>query len=146
MCERVVLKLILFLGILAICNNGFACSCVPSEIADEFKDTDSVFVGSVQKVVHRENITSIFVGPGTIELTFKVIRAIKGVSVGELVVVRTSDQGSACGIANWLKQKPGDTWIVWANKGPAMLTANHCSRTKPNADAAQDLSFFDSLR
>src|SRR5262245_48913766 len=92
---------------LSLSTGAYACSCVGGiTITKEYKDTEAVFIGTVQNVQHNENRfksgNDILVGPGTIDVYFKVTRALKGVKLGEIVAVRTPDQGPACGIENWM--------------------------------------------
>ena len=103
---------------------------------------------------------------GTIDVTFKVTRALKGgMKVNELVIVRTVDQGPACGIEEWEIVKAGTSWVIYAGqvKGPRLkgdtflgepipfgvetiLVTTRCSRTAPTASAGADLEYFDSLK
>ena len=154
---RIVRKVIfsslaaLFLG--ALTNTAFACSCVgmPQEV--QFRMTPTVFVGEISAVKHNVNQSStaqgLLIGPGTIEVTFKIKRAIKGEGkVDDSIVIRTSDQESACGIVAWARESPGSVWIVYADRSSGVLTSGLCSPTK-RADspaAAEDFKYFDALK
>ena len=175
--------LIAFL-VLVVCatvsaESAFACSCVVTplgtllekQIADEYAGTFAVFVGEVASVRHnvnriRERDGQELIGLGTIDVTFKVTRALKGgMKVNELVTVRTVDQGPACGIKEWETVKAGTSWVIYAEqvKGPrpkgdtflgeliplgveTILVTTHCSRTAPTASAGVDLKYFDFLK
>lgn len=160
-------------------KSAFACSCVEpplgtpleKEIADEYARTFAVFVGEVTSVKH--NINRFrgtdgreLISLGTIDVTFKVTRALKGgMKVNELVMVRTVDQGSACGLEEWETARTGTSWVIYAGqvKGPrpkgdsflgelipvgaeTILVTTHCTRTAPTSLAAADLKYFDSLK
>ena len=145
-----------FLGALilgALPNTSFACSCLGLPQEDHFRTTPTVFVGEISAVRHNVNQSSsaqgMLIGPGTIEVTFKIKRAIKGEGkVDDSVVVRTSDQDSACGIVAWVRESPGSVWIVYADRSSGVLTSGLCSPTKraDSPDAAEDFKYFDALK
>ena len=119
---------------------------------------------NVNRIRERDGLELI--GLGTIDVTFKITRALKGgMKVNELVMVRTVDQGSACGLDEWANEKAKTSWVVYAGqvKGPrpkgdtflgelipegaeTILVTTHCSRTAPTASAAADIKYFDSLK
>ena len=160
--KKIILGLVLVMVISAFSEQAYACSCVGGwSLEQHFKDADAVFVGEVSEVKHtidRELINGReTIGMGTIDITFKVIRIWKGnLKVNDLVTVRTVDQSTACGIANWSAEKPGNLWLIWADTSDSflgqvysasktMLVTGTCDKTsKTNADA--DLNYLDLLK
>ena len=153
---------------IAIAFTGFsgsvyACTCAGGlSLEQHFKGADAVFVGEVTEVKHNVNRIQIdgkeYIGLGTIEVTFKVTRVAKGgMKVNDSVTVRTPDQGPACGIEGWSQEKPGVSWVVYADTGDSflglvtsipkdMFVTSHCDRTSRTANADADLKYFDSLK
>ena len=177
--KKILFGWFVFVCVLLFAESAFACSCVgpprgtplEKEIADNYARTLAVFVGEVVSVKHnvnhiRERDGLELIGLGTIDVTFKVTRALKGgMKVNDLLVVRTVDQGSSCGFDEWAYEKPGTAWVIYADqaKGPrpkgdtflgelipegaeTILVTIHCSRTAPVTSAAADLKYFDSLK
>jgi hypothetical protein len=132
------------LCVTAFSTPAYACTCVGLPIESYFPIADTIFVGEVVTTKHNENRFS----PGTIEVTFKVTRAVKGtIRVGDTLTVQTSDQGSACGIVEFRTQTQGTSWIVYADRfSGSVLHTGRCSRTKRAASAAatEDIRYFDS--
>jgi hypothetical protein len=133
---------------------GFACTCLGGiSPALEFKNADAVFVGSVERVVYTpkridQGQTTIF-GRGTFSVTFKITRALKGVKLGELVLVKTPDLGSACGIDEWGRERTGTEWVVYADRSKEpgkVFFSTFCDRTALLKNAAEDIKYFDSLK
>jgi hypothetical protein len=142
----VILAGVLTLG--ALPDSASACSGIAIPRETEFQFRAAVFIGEITAVTHNANRIGNIVGPGTIEVTFKVTRVVKGeMKVNDSIVVRTSDQESACGIASWARESPSSRWIVYADRSGGALQAGILSRTKraDSAGAAEDLKFFDAL-
>jgi hypothetical protein len=148
--------IVIFLGVLflgALPNTSFACSYfgIPRDV--EFNTRAAVFIGQITAVRHIVNQTAtaqgLVIGPGSIEVTFKVTRALKGeAKVNDSIVVRTSDQDSACGIETWAGETPGTLWIVYADRRGSILETGIYSRTKrtDSVGTAEELKYFDSLK
>ncbi len=165
--KKILFGWFVFVCVLFFAQSAFACSCagpplgtsLEKRILDEYTGTFAVFVGEVKEAKHDT-------GQGTIDVTFKVTRVLKGgMKVNDFVTVRTTDYGPACGIEEWQTTKVGVSWVIYArqSKGPrpkgnvflgeliplgaeTILVTTHCSRTKPAASAADDLKYFDSLK
>ena len=54
----------------------------------------------------------------------------------------TAGSGPACGYGF----KPGERYLVYANRKGTELVTGICSRTRPLADATEDLEFFQSFQ
>jgi hypothetical protein len=149
--------------IIAVCASltffgslAYACSCVQATPGEAVKNSDAVFVGLLQNSRHSPNPVRGVLGGGTIDATFKVIRAIKGVRNDQVVVVKTPDLGPFCGIEEWLKEKPGAEWVIYAGlpkdasinttvPGTTYVTSR-CDRSAQTRAAEEDLKYFDSLK
>src|SRR5689334_20901475 len=102
-------SLLVALGLFILPRGAYACSFMKRPIEDHFRSSVAIFVGEITAVKHLANQVQtpqgLLVGPGTIEVTFKVTRVVKGdLKVGDSTVVSTSDQESACGITEWARQ------------------------------------------
>jgi len=144
--------IVILLGALALCalpESANACSYISISRSAEFQARAAVFIGEVTAVKHNINQIGGVRGPGTIEVTFKVTRVVKGeIKVNDSIVVRTSDQESACGITVWAQESPGSKWFVYADRRESTWEAGIYSRTKrgDSEGAADDLKYFDSLK
>jgi hypothetical protein len=104
-----------------------ACSCVqPGSVAEEFAESDAVFIGSV---VARRPVLLAGLGPGT-AVTFEVEESWKGVT-GQTVEVKTDSIYGTCGV--WVSD--GDRLIVFADDGSGEdLFMNACSLTSSDSE------------
>lgn len=127
------MKKLIFVCALGIFSaaEALACSCMPpGPPKEELKEADAVFVG---KVVRLETEGDEFTGQ--LKATIRASKVWKG-PVRRYVVVRTARQGSMCGYGFQTSQK----YVVYTYKSEdGRLTTNICSRTKPLAQAAEDL-------
>ncbi|MDP2651301.1 MAG: hypothetical protein Q8O98_01785 [bacterium] len=148
--------------------NAAACSCgrtapygasLGETIAAEYGAHDAIFVGEIVSVEHR-----IKRGFGLVEVTFRVARPIKNIREEDLVKVYTDDQGSACGLEEWLKGRKGEQWLIYSHivvpdqiRGSYLKNflpktrehiymASSCSRTAPVEIAAADIRYYNSLK
>jgi hypothetical protein len=86
---RLFLPLAMVAGVLVVGSPAHACSCVPTDLESWLPEADGAFVGRwVDRAV---------VGNGFAAVTFEVERVVKG-SFGPKAIVRTNEQGSACGL------------------------------------------------
>jgi len=148
---RLVPVLLVMLGPILFPRGADACSFVRLPIENHLQSSSAVFVGEVTAVKHNVNQTQtpqgLLVGPGTIELTFKISRVVKGnLKVGDSIVVSTSDQSSACGITEWARQPVGASWVVYAYHNGSMFQTGISQPTKTTPSADEDLKYFDSLK
>ena len=119
-----------------------ACSCGSSgPPCQSFFRVDAVFVGVVR------TITEVEAPPDPMPfrrrlVTFTVERALRGLE-GASVGVTTGMGGGDCGY----EFKAGERYLVYAYKAQdGQLHTGICSRTRPIAEAADDLRFIDGLR
>lgn len=127
------------LAILALlgARTGFGCSCAgPNPVCSAYWNTDTIFLGHVVGIEHiydqppessdvnGKQITII--GPGQYLTHFDVTKVYRGENSQHAVVIRTADQGSACGFAF----EQGHDYLVYAYAGSnGELGTNHCTRT-----------------
>ena len=132
-----VVSFILFYG-----TPADACSCIETgPPCQNYFRVDSVFVGMVR------TITEVEAPPDPIPfrrrlVTFAVERAFRGAE-GASVGVTTGMGGGDCGY----EFKAGERYLVYAYKAKdGQLHTGICSRTRPIAEAADDLIFIEGLR
>lgn len=125
---------------LAAARDAEACSCMASgpPCQDFFKVT-AVFAGTVR------SITPIGVEPTwgrSVRVEFENAVGFRGVD-GEAQSVVTSVDGGSCGYTF----KPGERYVVYAHRSKPgePLRTSICSRTRPIAEAGEDLVFFKTL-
>jgi hypothetical protein len=86
---RLFLLLGLVAGVLVVGSPAHACSCAPTDLERWLPEADGAFVGRwADRAV---------VGNGFAAVTFEVERVVKG-SFGPKAIVRTNEQGAACGL------------------------------------------------
>lgn len=130
---------------LASASDVLACSCVsggpPCQSAFQ---VDAVFAGTVRSIVPLpEDGPPLRPGemriPRTLRVEFDTVVPFRGLQ-GSNVTVLTAGSGPACGYGF----KPGERYLVYANRKGTELVTGLCSRTRPLADAAEDLQFFQA--
>ena len=110
-----------------------ACSCVFPSVASARQDAAAVFEGRVLDVtdVRADGGSEI----GVREVKLAVVRTCKGLDKDEQVSLHTNAQVSLCGYAF----AEGTSYLVYADQDGAQLSVSACSRTRPVADAREDL-------
>jgi len=129
------MKKTLFLGAilvfsLLLTDMIYACSCVVKTPEQYFRDSSIVFAGEFQEA--RSGFDQ------TIEAVFKVSIFLKGgMKTGNFITVRTARHGPMCGISSWANERPGASWMIYADpiqehlRKDALLVTNKCSGTLP---------------
>jgi 5-hydroxyisourate hydrolase-like protein (transthyretin family) len=119
-----------------------ACSCALSgPPCQNYFQVDAVFIGTVR------TITEVEAPPDPMPfrrrlVTFTVERALRGLE-GTSAGVTTGMGGGDCGYAF----RAGERYLVYAYKAQdGQLHTGICSRTRPIAEAADDLRFIDGAR
>jgi hypothetical protein len=115
--------------------SALACKCMmpPPEAAREH--AAAVFEGQVTDIVDEPGANGSSMGKKLV--TLSLVRTWKGVEKEEVVKVRTSDSSASCGI----DFEKGKSFLVYASQGESGgLEAGACGRTRPMADAAEDLA------
>src|ERR1044071_2981527 len=134
-----------FLLVLLASGRAQACSCAgPGQPCQAFGSSAAVFVGTVTGVRTREAKAG---AKGEIYWTprlfkFTVVQAYSGVA-GTEVEVATGRGGGDCGYYF----RTGETYLVYAYGGGEgkPLATSICSRTRPVAEAGEDLEFLRGL-
>ncbi len=131
---------------LASARDVSACECAaggpPCQNAFQ---VDAVFAGTVRSIVPLpEDGPPLRPGemriPQTVRVEFDTVVPFRGLQVSNVTVL-TAGSGPACGYGF----KPGERYLVYANRKGTELVTGICSRTRPLADAAEDLQFFQTL-
>lgn len=131
---------------LSTSHDGFACSCASSgpPCQNTFQ-VDVVFAGTVRSIVPlpddgpplRPGEMRI---PQAVRVEFDAVVPLRGHQVSNVSVL-TAGSGPACGYGF----KSGERYLVYANRRGTELVTGICSRTRPMADAAEDLQFFQTF-
>jgi hypothetical protein len=109
-----------------------ACDCVSPPVDKAFEKAAAVFVGTVQQV-KREEQSAVNIVTLTVEQAWKGIAADQ-----KTVTVQTASSGKACGYE--FQEKV--SYLVYAYGEGKSLRTGECSRTKPLANAEEDLVFL----
>jgi hypothetical protein len=120
-----------------------ACSCMPSgPPCQAYFHTDAVFVGTVRSITVRKvplESIDMLVARRVVHLTIE--RVARGV-MGTDVDVTTGSGGGDCGY----DFKVGERYVVYAHRNKeGSLGTGICSRTRPIAEADEDLAYFSAL-
>jgi len=106
-----------------------ACSCVELSAQDAFDQHAAVFEGRVVEV-HRPDDPG-----GALRVVLDVVQHWKGVTT-ERVELSTPAASSLCGVSF----EPETSWLVYAEAADGALSTDICHRTRPMADASEDLA------
>jgi hypothetical protein len=127
---------------LAIGPDVFACSCImPGPPCQSAWNADAVFSGTVVSIQQIDNNSDGRPWESRL-VTFNVQRGFINGPVGTVDIV-TGMGGGDCGY----QFKPGVQYLVYASKSPTSgrLSASICSRTKPFAEATEDLRYLTTI-
>lgn len=119
------------LSALVSADVALACSCAPQPPPQEaMRHSAAVFTGTVLE------ITDSGTNPGsTRQVRIRVERVWKGAKCGEVTI--TTGLGDAdCGY----NFQPGQGYLIYAFKQKGQLGTNICTRTRPAAEAGEDLT------
>ena len=129
------MKKTLFFGVilmfsLLLTDTIYACSCRIQTPEQHFRNSSVVFVGEFREARSGFNQTT--------EAIFKVSGVLKGeIKAGNFLTVRTARHGPMCGISGWTNERPGASWVIYANpvqehlRKDTLLATNKCSGTLP---------------
>jgi len=123
--------------IVAAHRESFACSCGITTACQAAGYADAIFSGtvaSIDRAPASENAPQQFVVRINVEQGF--------VNAPGPVVTLTMDFSSSCTFSFTL----GEKYLVYAYSRSGTLTTSSCSRTRPLADAADDLRYLSSFR
>ena len=131
--------LLLFLGVFA--ESAYACTCVgPPMPCDAFGSADAVFVGTATSMLGSKQRDSKEVDWTPRSFKFTVEQSYSGID-GTEVEVFTGRGGGDCGYSF----KIGERYLVYAYRHENKLRTSICSRTRPFAQASEDLEFLGNL-
>ena len=129
--------------VMLFADKANACSCMAAgPQCQSYFAVDAVFVGTVRTILPLERTRES--GPPIVSrsVVFTVERAFRGVQ-GTMAEVGTRMGGGDCGFPF----KAGGRYLVYAYRttGRMLLTTGTCTRTRPIAEAADDLQFIEGL-
>lgn len=111
-----------------------ACSCMFPTVEAAREDASAVFEGRVLAIKALPGDAGA--SDGKTQVTFAVVRTWKGLDREEQVDIVTNSSGALCGYTF-----ASDTsYLVYTEGQAGALAVNACSRTRPIADAAEDLA------
>ncbi len=113
-----------------------ACRCMPPPAPDKaLEQATAVFAGTVQKVL-------LPAGQGVKTVTLNVEQAWKGLQHRKPVVtVTTCANGACCGYGF----QEGEGYLVYAHGEANAFTVSLCSRTRPLANADDDIAVLNKV-
>lgn len=133
-------SIVLFLFV-ALPDPAGACSCMPSgPPCQNYFQVDAVFVGKVETISTVEDASDSHFRRRLV--AFALERAFRGVQ-GNRVEVTTGMGGGDCGY----DFKVGERYLVYAyrQQGVRQFATGICSRTRPIAEAAEDVKYAEQL-
>lgn len=127
MMRRISLSMALVLAIVLGADAALACSCAPLPEPRQARDqADAVFTGTVLGITQEGNQRLV---------RLRVEESWKGAKCGE-VTITTGLGDSDCGYAF----QEGQAYLIYADKQRGKLSTNICTRTRPTAEAGEDLA------
>jgi hypothetical protein len=126
---------------LAAPRDAEACSCMPSgPPCQGFFEVQAVFIGTVRSMTLGPRAPTV---TENLRVEFEDAVALRGVDGPAQTVMTSVPDGASCGYPF----KEGGRYVVYAYRAKPgePLRTNVCLRTRPVADAADDLLFFTSL-
>ncbi|MFT3924723.1 MAG: hypothetical protein QM778_19465 [Myxococcales bacterium] len=111
-----------------------ACKCAPLSVTEGLSQADAVFEGRVVSIEDQADPNQ----PGITRkrVTLSIVRVWKDLEDVETVSVITNAESAACGF----HFEPKQSYLVYATRNEQDLSVHSCSRTRPMADAAEDLA------
>jgi hypothetical protein len=127
MVRKIALSMTLASAALLGADAALACSCAPLPGPPQARDhAAAVFTGTVLGITREDNRRLV---------RLRVEEAWKGARCEE-VTVSTGLGDSDCGYAF----QEGQTYLVYAEERRGRLSTNLCTRTRPAAEAGEDLA------
>jgi hypothetical protein len=136
-----IMRCIFVLFLLGIARDADACSCIESgPPCESVFQVQAVFAGTVRSVTPTPRVPRVM---ENVRVEFEDAIPFRGVDGVTQTVFTAVADGASCGYAF----KPGERYVVYAyrSKPGEPLRTGICSRTRPIAEAAEDLAFFKSL-
>ena len=137
-------RMVILLAVMVIAGQRDVLGCTCGMSGPPCQATwmvDSIFVGTVISISPIDHV-SLGEPYQSNLVTFKVERGYMNTAPGSLQIV-TGMGGGDCGY----RFKTGHTYLVYASKSGSVswLTTGICSRTRPIADATEDLSYLATM-
>jgi hypothetical protein len=120
--------------LLLLAAPALACKCMLPAVADARADAKALFEGRVLAIEQQGDDPNSATGKQRV--TLAVVRSWKGLEREEQVDVFTNGSSAACG---YMFEK-NTSYLVYAGEHEGKLSVSLCSRTRPLADAAEDLT------
>lgn len=138
---RHLVTILLGLALFVAPRDVHACSCMASgPPCQDFYKVAAVFIGTVRTITVQPRVPEDM---DNVRVELEDVIAVRGVDAPAQTVMTSVADGGSCGYAF----KPGERYVVYAYraKGGGPLRTSICSRTRPIAEAADDLRFFELL-
>lgn len=111
-----------------------ACKCRPLSVAEAGSEATTIFEGRVTKIADEAQVEG---GPPAGKLvTLSLVRTWKGLENEETITLHTSESSASCGYPFELDK----SYLLYAQGALDALTVSTCSRTRPMAEANEDLA------
>lgn len=125
---------LLIVGSGAWSSSALACKCRPVEVAEAKADAQLIFEGRVSKIT--DEAASEGGPPPGKQITLSIVRTWKGGENEETITLRTNESSASCGYGFALDT----SYLVYAGGTPDAYDVSSCSRTRPMAEASEDLA------
>jgi hypothetical protein len=111
-----------------------ACKCRPLTVDEARGEATAIFEGRVTKLADEPQVEGR--PPAGKLVTFSLVRTWKGLENEEIITLHTSESSASCGYGFELDK----SYLVYTQGALDALTVTTCSRTRPMADANEDLA------
>jgi hypothetical protein len=122
--------------LLLLAAPALACKCTLPAVADAREDARALFEGRVLAIEQQGDDPNSATGKQRV--TLAVVRSWKGLEHDEQIDVFTNGSSAACG---YMFEK-NTSYLIYAGEHEGKLSVSLCSRTRPLADAAEDLALL----
>jgi hypothetical protein len=131
-------------------EQAYACSCAPPDPPDvSLGRATAVFSGKVTDIATPSSFPRVafnsyypfvhlYSDIGTTKITFTVTEVWRGEPY-EMIIINTSSSGASCGLEG---VSVGAEWMVYAYGEQELLSSGLCTRTRPLANASEDLTIL----
>jgi hypothetical protein len=127
-CLAVALASLLFV------QPALACKCAPHPVDQALTQADAVFEGRVTAITEVPAADNPQAKAKSV--TLSIVRVWKALEDVETVTLTTNSESAACGY----HFEPNSSYLVYASRNEQGLHVTSCSRTRPMADAGEDLA------
>jgi len=134
--RSLVVTSVLCCSLLLLAAPALACKCMLPAVDAAREDAAALFEGRVLAIEQQGD------DPGAVNgkqrVTLAVVRSWKGLERDERIDVYTNGSSAACG---YMFEK-STSYLIYASEHDGKLSVSLCSRTRPIADAAEDLALL----